>query len=113
MVRAASTEFQSDVNCPRNCCAPSVTVFVFSPGARISGNQRSFQTGMIVKTATAASPGRTSGRTIRNTRYSPAPSTRAAFFRSFGTCRMNWLSMKTPSGIPIAVYTRVSATSGA
>src|SRR5919198_575077 len=110
-VSAASTAFQSFTNWPRNCCAPRVTVFVRSPGARISGNHRSFQTGSIEKTATVPTAGRTSGSSSRNTRYSLAPSIRAASFNSLGTCSNIWRRMKMATGRPIAVYTRISATS--
>ena len=54
--------FQSTTYWPMNCCTPSVMVCVPLPGARISGNQRSFQIGTMVKTATVAMAGRTSGR---------------------------------------------------
>ena len=60
---AASTAFQSVTNWPRNTCAPSVMVLVASPGARISGNHKSFQIGTMVKTATVAMAGRISGTT--------------------------------------------------
>ena len=101
-VSDASIEFQSLINWPMNCCAPNVTVFVASPGARISGNHRSFQIGIMVKTATVATAGRTSGRTSQKIRYSLIPSIRAASFRSRGTWRMNCCRMKTASGRPWA-----------
>ena len=60
---AASTAFQSVTYCPINCCMPRVTVLVLSDGARISGNHRSFQVGIMVNTATVAMAGRISGTT--------------------------------------------------
>ena len=87
-----------------NSCAPSVTVLVASAGARISGNQRSFQIGIMVKTATVAIAGRTSGSTRRKKIvYSERPSMRPAFFRSSETCCMNSDRMKMASGRPCAV----------
>ena len=84
--------------------APRVTVLVASAGARISGNQRSFQIGIMVKTATVAIAGRTSGRTRRKKMvYSQSPSMRPAFFRSAETDFMNSERMKTASGRPWAV----------
>ena len=47
-----------------NTCDPSVSVLVSSDGARMSGNQRSFQIGMSVNTATVAIAGRTSAVAI-------------------------------------------------
>lgn len=85
-------------------CEPSVTVLVASEGARISGNQRSFQIGIIVNTATVAIAGRTSGSTRRKKiAYSESPSMRPAFFRSSETVRMNSDRMKIASGMPCAV----------
>ena len=85
-------------------CEPRVTVLVASAGARISGNQRSFQMGIMVKTATVAMAGRMSGSTSRRKiAYSDRPSMRPAFFRSSDTVRMNSDRMKTASGRPCAV----------
>ena len=65
-----------------NCWIPSVTVWVERPGARIKGNHRSFQIGIMVKTATVAMAGLTSGNTSRKKIvYSESPSMRAAFSR--------------------------------
>ena len=67
-------------------CAPSVTVLVASPGARISGNQRSFQIGIMVNTATVASAGRTSGKHQRKKiLYSESPSMRAGVLEVVAT----------------------------
>ena len=101
---AASTAFQLVTNWPRKSCAPSVTVLVPSDGARISGNHRSFQIGIMVKTATVAMAGRTSGSTRRKKIvYSDRPSILPAFFRSSDTCFMNSDRMKMASGRPCAV----------
>ncbi len=56
---------------------PSVTVFTSSAGARINGNHRSFQMGIIVKIATVARAGRINGSTRRKKiEYSERPSMR-------------------------------------
>ena len=58
----------------------------------------------MVKTATVAIAGRTSGSTRRKKmRYSERPSMRPAFFRSSETDFMNSERMKTASGRPWAV----------
>ena len=62
-VSEARMAFQSVTNWPRNTCVPNVTVLVASPEARMSGNQRSFQMGIITNTATVARAGRTNGST--------------------------------------------------
>ena len=78
-VSDASTAFQSVTYWPMNCCTPERHRLVASPGARISGNQRSFQIGTMVNTATVAIAGRTSGSTRRKKIvYSVRPSMRAA-----------------------------------
>ena len=107
---AASTEFQSVTYCPMNCCTPRVTVLVRSDGARISGNHRSFQAGIMVNTATVAMAGRIRGRiTWKKMANSPTPSQRAASFSSRGTWRTNSDRIITASGRPCAVYTSTSA----
>ena len=58
----------------------------------------------MVKTATVAIAGRTSGSTRRKKMvYSLRPSMRPAFFRSAETDFMNSERMKTASGSPCAV----------
>ncbi len=79
-----------------------MTVLVLSDEAKISGNQRSFQMGIMLKTATVPNAGRTKGSTSAYTRYSLAPSMRAASLRSPGTWRINCVRIKTASGIPEA-----------
>ena len=87
-----------------NTWLPRVMVFTDSAGARISGNHRSFQIGIMVNTATVAIAGRTSGSTRRKKIvYSLSPSIRPAFFRSSDTCFMNSDRMNTASGSPCAV----------
>src|SRR4029079_5285267 len=55
------------------------------------GHRKSFHDVTNVKIATAAIDGRTIGSSIcPQTRHSPAPSTRAASIRSFGTPRNAW-----------------------
>ncbi len=84
-VSAAIKAVQSVWYCPTNTWAPNVTVLVALLGARIRGNHRSLQVGIIVKTATVAIAGRTSGKMSQKIWYSLAPSTRPASFNSCGT----------------------------
>ena len=88
---------------PRNCCTPSVIVWVESDEVRISGNHRSFQIGTMVKTATVAIAGLSSGAiTSKKMRVSGTPSQRAASRRSLGICWTNSLRMKIDIGSPCA-----------
>src|ERR1043165_5693816 len=92
---AESTAFQLVTNWPMKICDPSVIVLVASDGARISGNHRSFQIGIIEKTATVAMAGRINGSTSRKKiLYSDNPSMRPAFFKSSDTVFMNSERMK-------------------
>ncbi len=89
---------------PRNCCTPSVIVWVESDEVRINGNHRSFQIGTMVNTATVAMAGRSSGATTsKKMRVSGTPSQRAASRRSFGICWTNSLRMKIDKGKPWAM----------
>src|SRR4029079_1895117 len=59
------------------------------------GHRKSFHDVTNVKIATAARDGRTIGSRIdHHIRHSPAPSTRAASIRSFGTPRNAWRNRK-------------------
>ena len=85
-------------------------VWVFSDGARISGNHRSFQIGTMVNTATVAMAGRISGTTTwKKMRNSSMPSQRAASFSSLGTWPMNSDRIMMASGRPWATYTSTRA----
>ena len=54
---AASRAVQSVLYCPANEDKPEVTVRTASPGAKVSGNHKSFQIGIMLKTSTVASAG--------------------------------------------------------
>lgn len=92
-----------------NCCTPRVTVCEERPGARMSGNHRSFQIGEHRQGGDRAQPRTgTRGVTTERIRNSPAPSMRAASFSSCGTDPEVTMSA-TPSGRLIPVYTRMRA----
>ena len=85
-----------------NCCAPG-SLFGSLPLAQDKRNQRSFHMGMMEIAATVAGRRRMMGKMSQNTRYSLAPSTRAASFSSPGTWLINCVNMKTASGSPPAI----------
>ena len=60
----AKTAFQLVTYCPIYCCIPKITVCLPLDGARTKGHHISFHTGTIVKTATVANGGLSSGNII-------------------------------------------------
>ena len=81
--------------------APTVTGTALRV-VRIRPNRNSFQAPMKVRTTTAISAGRASGRTTwRSTPSVPAPSTRAASSSSSGSSRSQPANIRRAVGRPI------------
>jgi hypothetical protein len=95
IVTPAAIERKSDEKNPWSAASPTGSVIWVRSWSISDGHRKSFHDVTNVKIATAAIDGRTIGtRICHQIRHSPAPSTRAASIRSFGTPRNAWRMRK-------------------